>query len=366
MKRLIVMLLAGCMLLYACDFSSLSPTADPTLTQPPTTQSTDPASTTEPTDPVPRYAHPLTGEPLDEPFTGRCVAVIINNIRQAQPLYGIGDADILYETIAEGGGTITRCLAVYSDISQAKKIGSIRSARTYLVDLARAHNAVLIHCGGSDYSLDELKELNYDAINEFYNGKYFYRDQERYAAGYAWEHTLFSDGVTLLDGIEKKGFSMTASYEPLLVPAFAQDAAPEEGTPALTVTVRFFKNGKETSMRYDEKTGCYYGEQRWKVDGEYAYAATLQDASTEEAVGYRNVLALFVKTTSNGYRMFTEQTGSGDGYFACGGKIVPIRWHRESLDDPFTYTLTDGSPLILGIGKTYAAILPIGSPVEAQ
>lgn len=140
MKRLLVLLLAACALLYACGAQpSLFHREDPGETTPPTTAPTVPGETTGPTEPPEAaYRHPLTGAPLDAPFAGRCTAVVINNIRQAQPLYGIGQADVLYEIIAEGGGSITRCLGIFSEIGSVEKIGSIRSARTYLVDLARA------------------------------------------------------------------------------------------------------------------------------------------------------------------------------------------------------------------------------------
>ncbi len=365
MKPLIALLLAVCLTLYSCGLQPPAETTTPTTQPPTTTAATEPTTEpTEPTQPPVIYRNPITGEALDEPYTQRCVAVVINNIRQAQPLYGIEKADILYEIMAEGGGSITRCLAVYSDLSQVEKIGSVRSARTYLVDLARAHKAVFVHCGGSDYSLEELSSTNYDAINEYSNGSYFYRDAERYNAGYAWEHTLFTTGEQILSCIGKKGFSMEA--EPVDAPVFSMDAAPA-GETANTIEVRFrSENGKATVMTYNEQTGCYYGEQKWRNGAEYSYTSPLADESTQRLVEYRNVLILFVKTTSDGYRMFTEQTGSGDGYYACGGKIVPITWHRETLDDPFTYTLTDGTPLTQGIGKTYAAVLATNSPVYYQ
>ena len=57
---------------------------------------------------------------------------------------------------------------------------------------------------------------------------------------------------------------------------------------------------------------------------------------------------------------------SGEGYYACGGKIVPIKWIHENQTDPFTFTLEDGTPLQQGVGSTYVAIAPIGSPVNYQ
>ena len=44
---------------------------------------------------------------------GRPIAIMINNIENAIPQSGIGQADILYEFVVEGG--ITRMLAIYND-----------------------------------------------------------------------------------------------------------------------------------------------------------------------------------------------------------------------------------------------------------
>jgi len=55
---------------------------------------------------------------------------VINNIENAIPQSGIGQADVLYEFVVEGG--ITRMLAIFNDYDNLEKVGSIRSCRTLL------------------------------------------------------------------------------------------------------------------------------------------------------------------------------------------------------------------------------------------
>ena len=58
----------------------------------------------------------LTGEWVDpEVNQNRPIAIMINNIGEAMPQSGIGQADVIYEMVVEGG--ITRLMAVYSDYS---------------------------------------------------------------------------------------------------------------------------------------------------------------------------------------------------------------------------------------------------------
>ena len=64
--------------------------------------------------------------------------------------------------------------------------------------------------------------------------------------------------------------------------------------------------------------------------------------------------------------MKIDVVGSGKGYFACNGQIIPILWSRTSEYDNYVYTLEDGTPLTLGVGKTYVALLPINGHVELE
>lgn len=297
---------------------------------------------------------------MEEPFTGRCVAVATNNASSAQPLHGISQADILYEIMAEGGGSVTRCLAVYSDIASVPKVGSVRSARTYLVNLARGHNAPLVHCGSSKYANQLLAQGVCDDLDQFYNGAYFYRDQDRINAGYAWEHTLFASGESLWKCLQAHQYAAESTYA--VVPASSENATPD-GETANSVTVQFkHTNGKKTELTYQAQTGCYTGVQHW-----YNKSQALKDQNNGEDVQFKNVFVLFTKCwqiEAGVPNVAYELEGSGEGYFACGGKIIPIRWHRDSLDQPMTYTLTDGTPLTQGVGKTYVAILPLNSPIS--
>ena len=46
----------------------------------------------------------------------------------------------------------------------------------------------------------------------------------------------------------------------------------------------------------------------------------------------------------------------GNGYFACGGQLIPIVWSCDGEDQPFRFCTTDGQDLTLAVGNTYIAI----------
>lgn len=371
MKRLFPVLLCLCLLLCACQSEpqQTTPSTAPTVsaptdapTVPATTAPTVPATeaTVPPTTEAPMlYRHPLTGELLSEPMTTRPVAVITNNISAAQPLMGIGSADVLFEHIAEGGGTITRILAIYTDLEDAGTLGCVRSARTYLLDLARTFNAPIVHCGYSSFAEDNIRQTGYPSFNQFFYSQYFYRDQDRLNAGYGAEHTLMIEAADLARGLRENGFDMTVDADVDYGMQFGEDIS-LDGESASKIVFRFFNpTGKTTTMTYDADEGVYYGVQNWGNRQE-----ALADGNNGEAVPFKNVLILNVdvRYASDQYHVFTTMTGEGTGYFICNGTYVPIRWHRETTAEPFTYTFEDGTPVTLGIGKTYIAMLPTRSP----
>ena len=86
----------------------------------------------EPEPAGPAGTNPLTGLPMEPEYESlRPVAVMLNNLKAAQPQLGNSLADIIYEVPAEGG--ITRMLALYQTLEgeQVGTLGSIRSSRPY-------------------------------------------------------------------------------------------------------------------------------------------------------------------------------------------------------------------------------------------
>ena len=112
-----------------------------------------------------------------------------------------------------------------------------------------------------------------------------------------------------------------------------------------------FRGGKTSEFAYNEETGLYEMSQ---------YGSRYIDAGNGQQMAFRNVIVVYSDQwfvydgTYN--RSFYDLLGSGEGLAAVGGKIQRITWNRQKLEDPFTYTLEDGSALTLGVGTTYVAV----------
>lgn len=360
MRRTFALILAAVLLLSAAGCTSRTPVEEPPqeteqaaapavkppVTEPPV-ESAAPTETPEETEPP--YRNPFSGAGMEKPLTARPFTVMINNLDAALPHCGVSQADILYEVLAEGG--ITRMQAVFSDIQSVEKIGPVRSIRPYFLDIALSYGSVIGHAGGSDaaYSRIGSERLpNIDGVRGSYSFNVFYRDPNRLWKGY--EHALFTTGENLYKCAQERGYALEVGdgYETGLT--FVRDGTPSGGESAENIEIVF--GWKTTSVRYEADTGLYSLRE---------YGADYIDEDTGEKVTFRNVMVLYAKTSvlDDIGHLSVNFTGSGEGYFACGGKYVPITWERDN--GCFRYYLTDGSPLEFGVGHTYIAVLPSGT-----
>lgn len=362
MKRIVCLFCALLLLLCAgCGAEEAEPSATPTqpLPTPAPPESQEPLPT--PT-PAPAFYHPLTGLPCTEDLSGKKpAAVMLNNLKTALPQQGNGQADIIYEVLAEGG--ITRMLAVYQQPGQLGLVGSVRSARQYYWELAQGHDAVYIHAGGSPEfynTKDRLGLFTVDGVRGYYSGKdagMFWRDRDRVAGyHYDYEHSLLTSGEAIADMLAQRGLEEHSdgyAYEAL----FTDDAAPAGGQRATTVTVPF-SNYKTGVFRYSPSSGFYLAEE---------YGEPYLDGNDGSQIGVTNLLVLqAVCTVVDDAGRIDVDLSSGSGWFACGGKMIPIVWEKGGADQQLRYAQADGSPLALGRGKSYVCIIPTSKTPTAE
>ena len=363
MKKCIALLLVLCLSLTGC---SLVPARTTMPTEAPTTETTEAPTTeatTEPTtEPAPVYTNPLNGETLDAPYTGRVVAVTISNIHDALPHYGTMGADILMEMWVNG--SIIRDLALFSDITKAQEVGSVRSIRPMFSQIVKHYDAVLLDASGSDQALGHAKSLGVEHINvDTYDGtSYSYRNMDRdftFKPASKLEHCLFvkPEGVEAL--LADRGYATTQPEDKDYGMVFAENGTPEGGETANTVsvTLTYRNNKKDTAMVYDESLGKYVYNQ---------YNTAMVDGSTGEPECFTNVIVMLADISMDGIYYTANFTAGGTGYYANGGKIVPITWTTDADDAPFRFFTADGQPLSMGVGNTYIAVAPEGSPVSYE
>ena len=353
MKRMIALILVLSLLLCGCAGKETAPETTAAVTEAPTeVPETTAEPTTEPTTEPIVYYDPLNGEILDAPFDGRIYASTISNIPDALPHVGVTKADILMETFVNG--SIVRGLALYTDLSDVEAIGSTRSTRLMFNDIAEHYNAILTHAGGSSQCLKDasargLNHYNVDSLmrqGDPLAQELAYRDSV-YKRGY--EHCLFVKGPSVKPYAESKEVQVSGLPETDYGLTFLEDGTPAggEGADKITVTITYNRSKKDTVMIYDADLGKYTYNQ---------YGKLMQDQITGETEAFENVVVMFANITVNNIYQVADFVAGGTGYYACGGKIIPITWSCDGEQSPFRFFTAEGQPLSFGQGSTYIAI----------
>lgn len=359
MRRTLALILALCALLSGCastpaETETAAPTAQATTE--PTTEPTEEPTTVPTTEPEPVYTNPLTGEVIDEPLDTRIFAVSINNIYNAVPHCGVVDADIFMEMFVNG--SIVRGLALFTDPSSVPSIGSVRSTRYMFTNIAAHYDAIVAHAGGSYYVLSDASTRGVDGFNidTGTSTYYSFRDGERSKSGIPWEACLMAKGEGLVEKALESGIDISQDPEKDYKLIFTEDGTPADGESAQSITVTFKSYGmKDTTMAYDAEAEAYAYWQHNKQ---------MFDGTTGAPETFKNVIIMLadIKINQYGYHEADFLQG-GTGYYACGGKIIPIIWGCDADDQPFWFQTEDGQPLSLGVGNSYIAVAPLESIV---
>ncbi len=366
-KRLIFLVLAAfCLLIWsaACNVKQEEPSPAPqpgpedALPEP----EPQPESPPEP-DPdlfVPTgNVNPLTGlcdGISDQALSHRPAAIMVNNISSSLPQWGISQADIIYEMLAEG--RITRFLALFQDYEKIDRLASIRSARPYYMDIAQSYGAVYIHFGGSVPAYEAIAArsdlIHIDGIKGNWEGTVFFRDPDR-RKQMGLEHSVYTTGEYLQTAMEKlteQGYDLNQTEHPsaFTFSDHLSENAAAGGQSAQKVTVTFSERHKPW-FQYDAQSGKYL---------RFQYGDPQMDGWLDTQLAVDNVLILRMHTTdipSDLHLVDIQTTGTGDGYYFCQGKYVPIVWKKDSYNGPISYFDQVGQPLVVSRGTTFVSVV---------
>lgn len=293
----------------------------------------------------------LTGLGISEDYLSfRPVSVMIDNLEKTNPSYGLSRADIIYECPVEG--TITRLMAVYKNPYDIPVIGNIRCTRPYFINLANGLDSMLIHIGADAPAFAMLDD---NAINNFdleYKKDMMWRDQNRmYNLGY--EHSVLTSGQLLKQGIDASNYEKTYNKQ-IVTNKFSENSQVLNGTASNNINVEFFP-GNVTRFSYDEATQSYFVSHQ---------SVQLEDANSGAKISRKNLLLLYVNSTASNGSFQMNLSGSGEGFYACNGKSIPIKWSRESSQTNFKFYDSDDNELELIPGQMYVCCVPNSGNIE--
>lgn len=313
-------------------------------------------------DSTPKYICPFDGTPLEVLPTGAPLAVIIDNHPLARPQSGLSQADLVFETLAEGG--VTRYLAVYYH-GEASNVGPVRSARSYFIDLAMSVNAVLIHAGGSPDALEYMRSHRFPHLNEFNYGDSFRRVSTRTAP-----HNLYTSTEDLHDTALEAGWEHPAQVPGI---TFRQDTdAGSEVLPLKSETASESQTLKDVLVSREIEIGFprQYNVSYTYLPESKGYSRFIAgephlDELTGSQLQPRNIIVKFVKTRvidSQG-RLKIDVAGHGRALVFSEGKVIDAVWKKDDPHQISTYETAEGKVIELLPGQVWVEIVPENTEV---
>lgn len=290
-----------------------------------------------------RVEAPLTGELIDPSIADRRVlAVVIENAPEARPQSGYSDADIVYETLAEGG--ITRTLVLFQS-KDAKQIGPVRSARDYFIEWLSGFNGIFAHVGGSTPALAIINSAKIPDLNQFYNGSYFWRSSDRYAP-----HNVYTTTEKLYAAATANKVVTTGAPKPL---SFKKGTDEKDRPASQVVTVNFSGPLFQVVYKYDPKTNTY-ARSNAGIASKDANTG-IQIAPTNVIVEYASVVPYINEDGAQGVHIGTT---SGKGVFFQDGVATEITWAKSSRSARTLYKDARGKEMQFNRGQTWIEVVP--------
>lgn len=293
-------------------------------------------------------AWPLTGVESDDVVARPALAVKIENAPQARPQAGLEDADMVWEEVVEGG--ITRFVAVYHSRLPVA-VEPVRSVRPMDPAVVAPLGGILAYTGGQPPFVQAVREAGVQSVMMDAGDRGFTRDPQRSAP-----HDVIGDPQAFLDQADgDRTAPPPAQLE--YADAAGEGTASTDGKKASTLDVVLSPAQRTV---WDWSGGGADGDGRWqRSDG-----STPSVSATGDRLTATNVLVLSTKVVDTKYKdpagapvPETELVGSGKGLLASGGRTIPLRWSKESVDTPVELT-RDGEPVELDPGPTWIELVP--------
>ena len=299
---------------------------------------------------------PLTGVEADnhEVILGRTLSVKVDNHPQSGSKVGINSADVVFETLAEGG--ITRFNAIYqSEIPEiVMPVRSARDSDTYIVP--QFGDALFFYSGGNRNVLRKLRNADIASLDHGAVGDALYsRSPERAAP-----HNLMVNLANAYDVASGKDFEVKTT-EPIVGFAFRDaDSNSADVGEAATQAHIFFSPVSDTRWTWDGDSGLWLRT----VSGQAQY-----DGATDDQIGFNNVIVMWAthsigSMAGNVATYDIDLASGGDVTIFMDGRRVDGVW-EGSEDAPQTFKDSDGNPILLSPGRTWVSVMRVGDGISS-
>lgn len=321
--------------------------AEPVVTSPWPEASTE-RIVTEPPVP-PRW--PFTGEdaPSTSAISKRPMSIKIENSSAARPQIGLNSADVVYETVVEGGITRFNCI-FHSKIPDV--VGPVRSARLSDQWIVPQYDGLLYFSGrsqsvGSVLAKHKIPDLEHGRIPKAY-----FRVSDRSAP-----HNLLLDTSKGFDAASDRGHRTTAKVTPL-----QYDRGRTDATPTVSSVKIPLSSSNVVRWEWDAEKKVFKRENSGRVH---------RDAETGKQVTADNVVVMWCRYTEATHDMVGSITwdidmgGEGKVSVFKNGQRFDGTWRADRTHPP-VFVAKDGTKLKLSPGRTWFEVAPVDVSITVK
>ena len=300
----------------------------------------------------------------------RALNVRVDNAPLARPHSGTSKADIVFETLVEGG--ITRYEAIFHSQDPAK-IGSVRSARLSDREITPMVRGALAFSGAT---ADETKFIQEDAAAGQYidlnanwpsaSPAYFRvtQDDAGNPRGSPYNEYTTSQGLREATNRAGGGAAVSIPTWGFLDSVNHMDWAGGffGSVTASTITIPY-QHQNQARYVYDANTRTYA---RYQFDPNLGREVREVDAYYNTPIAARNIVVVYtdvvptaiVEDVFGSLGVNVRTTGSGKVSIFRDGRRQDGTWARNSVFDAWQFVSPNGEPILLSPGQTWVHMIP--------
>ncbi|HOK35210.1 MAG TPA: DUF3048 domain-containing protein [Candidatus Pacearchaeota archaeon] len=261
------------------------------------------------------------------PFSGiscknnknRAFGIVLGEYPETMPLSSPGNADIIIEAPVDNPNGIARLIAIFQ-CQDSGEIGSIRSARPFMADLALGYDLIFASWGGPDSAISRIKDLGVTYLDARVNPfGIFFRKQN-----VPTPH----NGFALLEGLKKTSEELGMRQENYF-----------EGYQFLDEDEVVYQKASQ-----EIEINNYYYPVKWVYDQKnksylrFWNGEEMIDRNTAKQIEAKNVVLMRTEmsTLSEGV-INIKIEGSGNATIYQGGREIQGTWKKESPQGKLTF-----------------------------
>ena len=289
---------------------------------------------------------PLTGTVAPDKASTRVrtLSIKVENSPEARPQTGLNSADIVYETVVEGG--ITRFHLVFQS-KIPKIVGPVRSARLSDMWIVPQYHGVFFYSGASNSVTSRLRQAGLPDLSQDAGITYpYFRSSARAAP-----HNLYITMSKAFIEARRRKYDMSITVPKLdfgVVGATSSAAAIK----SVYVPLSSFNN---VTWTYDKKRELFLRQNNHVVH---------RDAATGKQVAAKNVVVMWAEYTPASHDKLGSVTwdiklgGSGRATVFREGRRYNATWSATRTQPP-VFVGKNGRPIRLAPGNTWFEVVPL-------